>query len=205
MTTIYKLGEEVMKLYGQKMVGSKITRQESILAVSQAINKTVRDLIWKNKREEDNLTVPYVCLREYRLSITKDEQRNKWYATLPVRTLESIAYNMGIYQVAPADNIDETMIPTTVGFNSMLRGMDAYQLEGRLSYAPERDRIYIQGAEFEDDFELFVRVIPDATSLESDEEAPVPSDMELDVIQTALQLLGASIMSVPRDTQTDGI
>lgn len=194
-----------MKLYGQKIVGSKITRQESILAVSQAINKVVRDLIWQNKREEDNFTVPYVCLKEYRLGITKDDVRGKWYATLPIRTLESIAYNMGIYQVAPADNIDETMIPTTVGFNSMTRGLDMFQLEGRLSYSPERDRIYIQGADFPADFELFVRLIPDATSLESDDEAPIPSDKELDVIQLTLQLLGASIMSVQRDTQTDGI
>lgn len=204
MATMYRIGEQLMKLYGQKMVGSKITRQEALLVAGQAVNKALRDLIWRNKAEEENLTIPYACFREYRLPIDKDPLRNKWYATLPIRTLESLAYNQGIYHVAPADDIDELMVPVSVGFNPMFKNLDSYYLEGRLSYYPERDRIYIQGADFEDDFEVFVRLIPDATSLEADDQMPAPADMEVVILQTALQLLGVQAQST-EDVNTDGI
>jgi hypothetical protein len=203
MTTIYKLAEQVLKLYGQKVVGSKVTRQEAILAVGQSTNKIVRELIWRNK-SEDNYTIPYVCFREFRLGVKLDTVRNKWYATLPIRTLESVAYNQGIYHVAPIENIDDTMIPVSIGFNSMTRGLDAFNLENRLSYYPERDRIYIQGTEFNSSYEIFVRVIPDTTALEADEDIPCPSDLHYEIQQLALQLLGVQ-MSVPEDTQTDGL
>ena len=62
MATIYRIGEQVQKLYGQKVVGSKITRQEAILAASQATNKILRDLIYANKTQGIE-TIPYQCFR----------------------------------------------------------------------------------------------------------------------------------------------
>jgi hypothetical protein len=86
----------------------------------------------------------------------------------------------------------------------MFKGLDAFQLEGKLGYIPEKDRIYLQGAEFESDFEVFVRLIPDTTSLEPDDNIPAPVDMEVNIIQLALQIL-ATQMQVPRDNQNDGV
>lgn len=202
-STILKLGEQVQKLYGQKVVGSKITRQEAMLATGQATNKLLRDLIWRNKSQGIE-TIPYECFREYYLGISYDQRKRKWYAVLPIRTLESLHNNAGIYHVAPASDVDELMIPLDSGFNSMFRGLDSFGLEGKLGYIPERDRIYIQGADFEADYEVFVRLIPDATSLEPDDYSPAPADMEFDVIQLALQLLGVQMQS-PKDIQTDNI
>jgi len=203
MATIYRLGEQVQKLYGQKVVGGKISRQEAILAASQATNKILRDLIYANKSQGID-TIPYECFREYVLPIQKDIFRNKWYAKLPIRTLESLLNNMGIYHVAPASDIDELMVPLDAGFNSMFRGLDAFQLEGRLGYIPEKDRVYIQGADFDEEFKLFVRLIPDATSLSADDDMPAPADLEYEIIQLALQLLSIQIQ-VPRDNQNDGV
>lgn len=203
MATIYRLGEQVQKLYGQKVVGSKISRQEAILAASQAINKVLRDLIYANKSQGID-TIPYECFREYVLPIQKDSIRNKWYAKLPIRTLESLLNNMGIYHVAPSTDIDDLMVPLDAGFNSMFRGLDAFQLEGKLGYTPEKDRIYLQGADFESDFKVFVRLIPDATSLSADDDMPAPADLEYEIIQLALQLLSIQFQ-VPRDNQNDGV
>tara|TARA_R110000803_G_scaffold44486_4_gene94151 strand:+ start:4643 stop:5260 length:618 start_codon:yes stop_codon:yes gene_type:complete len=197
MATLYKIGENIIKTFGQKVVGGKITRQEAILAGAQASNKLVRDLIWRNK-SDGNETIPYYCFREYRLGIVKDTLRNRWYAKLPIRTLESLYNNRGVYHVAPADDIDDLLVPLDSGFNSMFKGLDAFQLEGKLGYTPERDRIYIQGAEFNEDFELFVRLIPDATSLEPHDELPAPPELEYDIIMLALQNLGVT-MQLPRD------
>ena len=86
----------------------------------------------------------------------------------------------------------------------MFKGLDSFQLEGKLGYIPEKDRIYIQGAEFEPDFEIFVRLIPDTTSLEPDDNIPAPVDMEMNIIQLALQIL-ATQMQIPRDNQNDGV
>lgn len=203
MATIYRIGEQIQKLYGQKVVGSKISRQEAILAASQATNKVLRDLIYTNKAQGID-TIPYECFREYVLPIQKDALRNKWYAKLPIRTLESLLNNMGIYHVASTTDIDDLFVPLDAGFNSMFKGLDAFQLEGKLGYIPEKDRIYLQGAEFEADFEVFVRLIPDATSLEPDDNIPAPVDMEVNIIQLALQIL-ATQMQVPRDNQNDGV
>lgn len=203
MATLYRIGENVLKTFGQNVVGGKITRQEAILAAAQASNKLVRDLIWRNKAE-GNETIPYYCFKEYRLAVQLDNLRNRWYATLPVRTLESLYNNRGVYHVAPADDIDDTFIPLDAGFNSMFRGLDAFQLEGRLGYIPERDRIYIQGADFDEDYEIFVRLIPDATGLEPDDELPAPPELENDIIMLALQNLGVT-MQVPRDVQTNNL
>lgn len=203
MASVYRLGEQIQKIFGQKVVGSKITRQEAMLAASQAANKLARDLIWRNKAEGIE-TIPYSYLKEYRLGIQKDTIRGTWYATLPVRTLESVANNRGIYHVAPASDIDEAMVPTDAGFGHMFRGMESYQLEGKLYYTPERDRIYIKGAEFEADYEIFVRLIPDATMLDADDELPLPPEAETDAILMALQILGVQMQS-PKDVTTDNI
>ena len=111
---------------------------------------------------------------------------------------------MGIYHVASTTDIDDLFVPLDAGFNSMFKGLDAFQLEGKLGYIPEKDRIYLQGAEFEADFEVFVRLIPDATSLEPDDNIPAPVGMEVNIIQLALQIL-ATQMQVPRDNQNDGV
>lgn len=203
MATIYRLGEQLQKLYGQKVVGSKISRQEAILAASQATNKVLRDLIYANKSQGVE-TIPYECFREYVLPVKLDNLRNKWYATLPIRTLESLFNNMGIYHVAPAADIDDLMVPLDSGFNSMFRGLDAFYLEGKLGYIPQKDRIYLQGGDFNEDFEVYVRLIPDATSLQPDDQVPAPADLEIDIIQLALQLLSVQIQ-IPRDNQNDGI
>ena len=203
MATIYKLGEQVQKLYGQKVVGSKISRQEAILATSQATNKVLRDLIYSNKSQGIE-TIPYQCFREYVLPVQLDTLRNKYYAVLPIRTLESLLNNMGIYHVAPATNIDELIVPLDSGFNSMFKGLDAFYLEGKLGYIPQKDRIYLQGGEFDSSYEVYVRLIPDATSLDPDDEVPAPADLEINIIQLALQTLSVQ-MQVPRDNQNDNV
>lgn len=201
MATIYRAGEQVVKAYGQFVVNGKISRQEAILAAAQASNKVLRDLIWRNKSEGVE-TIPYFCFKEYILGVEYDDIKKRWYATLPVRTLESLNNNRGIYHVAPKDDVYETMVPLDRGFNSMFKGLDSFQLEGRLGYIPERDRVYIQGAEFDETYEILVRVIPDATSLDVDEELPLSPELEIDMLQIALQILGVQMQS-PQQTQND--
>ena len=192
--TIYRLGEDIVKSYAQRVQGGKITIQEAMLKGAQASNKYIRDLIWRNISMGE-YTVPYGCLFEYTVGVEKDTTKGKWFATLPIRTLESLHNNMGIYYVAAATDIYTPIIPLATNFNALYRGLDAFGLETQLGYTPERDRIYIQGVDVDENFKVFMRLIPDSTTLNPDDPMPIPPDCEYEVIQMALQLLAPQIQT----------
>jgi len=64
MATKYRMGEEVVKLFNQTVLGGNITVQEAMLVASQAANKYIREYIFSNKSAGEQ-TVPYSCLKEY--------------------------------------------------------------------------------------------------------------------------------------------
>jgi len=200
---MFRLGEQVQRAVGQKAVNSKISRQEAMLLAGQACNKVLRDLIWRNKTEGIE-TVPYACFKEYTLGVEYDSLKDSWYAALPIRTLESLYNNRGIYHVAPADNPNEMMIPLDRGFLFMFKDLDSFGLEDNLGYIPERDRIYLHGATFDAEYEVFIRVVPDATSLAPDDAIPLPPELTLDALKLAIEIATAQI-SLPEDIQNNNL
>jgi hypothetical protein len=201
MATLYRIGEDVVKSYSQRVQGGKITIQEGILKAAQAANKYVRDLIWRNHSMGDE-GVPYSCLVSYTVGVSYDDMKKKWYAKLPIRTLDNLQNNMGIYYVAPADCQDQPIIPLPPNFGGLWQGLGAYSIENKIGYIAERDRVYIQGTSVNEDYKLYIQVIPDNTALDPDEEVALPPDCEYEVIQMALQLL-APQMQTPTNPNTN--
>lgn len=200
MSKKYRIGEEVVKLFGQTVSGGKISIQEGMLYASQAANKYIRDLIFSNKKLGVE-TPPYSVLSDYEVEVLKDTVKNKFYAPLPVRALETLLNNMGVFQVTSCDE-GELFVPLNKGFIGMFRGLDSYGLEGMLGYIPERDKLWMYGEDFEEGFKVNITLIPDCTSLEADEEIPLPTDAEYDVILMALQLAQVQ-MQTPQNLETD--
>ena len=196
MATKYRMGEEVVKLFNQTVLGGNITVQEAMLVASQAANKYIREYIFSNKSTGEQ-TVPYSCLKEYIEPVVTDGY-GKFYANLPVRTLEGLPNNGGIFQVSPANDESELIAPLNTGFFGMFKGLDSYQLEGRIGYIPKLDKIYLYGVDtIADGYSLKIVVVPDSTALDAADEMPLPADCEYDVIAMAVQMAQTKMASPP--------
>ena len=196
MATKYRMGEEVVKLFNQTVLGGNITVQEAMLVASQAANKYIREYIFANKSAGEQ-TVPYSCLKEYIEPVLTDGN-GKFYASLPVRTLEGLPNNGGIFQVSPANDESELIAPLNTGFFGMFKGLDSYQLEGRIGYIPKLDKIYLYGVDtITDGYSLKIVVVPDSTALDAADEMPLPTDCEYDVITMAVQMAQTKMASQP--------
>ncbi len=196
MATKYRMGEEVVKLFNQTVLGGNITVQEAMLVASQAANKYIREYIFSNKSAGEQ-TVPYSCLKEYIEPVVTDGY-GKFYANLPVRTLEGLPNNGGIFQVSPANDESELIAPLNTGFFGMFKGLDSYQLEGRIGYIPKLDKIYLYGVDtIADGYSLKIVVVPDSTALDAADEMPLPTDCEYDVITMAVQMAQTKMASPP--------
>lgn len=201
MATKYRLAENLLKVMNQSLKDSKVTMQEAMLYTSQAANKYIRDLIWANNSIGETI-VPYGVLRDYDVETKKDSDRNLLYANLPVRSLETLHNNMGIFQVVPCNDFTAPIIPVPKGWMGLYAGRESYSLEGQLAYMPERDKIYIIGADVNEHMKLTITIIPDSTGLAPEDELPLPPEAEGDVIQLALQQLQITIQT-PQDLTND--
>lgn len=199
MATKYRLGENLLKVFSQSVKDSKITLQESMLYVSQATNKYIRDLVWANKSIGE-LTVPYSVLVDYDVT-AKEDNKGRLIAPLPIRTLETLHNNMGVFQVIPCGEFGNSLIPVNKGWMSLYAGRASYNLEGQLAYLPERDRLFIIGADTKE-LELTVTLIPDSTGLNPEDELPLPPDAEQEVIALAMQMYQTTIQ-LPQDVVND--
>ena len=180
--TKYRLGEQLLKLYGQTVTGGKVTITQAMLAVSQAANKYIRDTIYRLKSEGEEI-VPYTFIRVYESQTEK--KGNSIIAKLPIRTLDTLYNNFGIFQVTVCE---EPIIPLTQGFKVMYRGLESYGLEGMSGYIPRRDEIEFVGSITEGE-KVELSLIPDCTMMQPDENIPLASDGEVEVLSIALQLL----------------
>lgn len=181
-------GEELVKLFNRRYTEGSINRKEAMLYASQATNMVIRNYIWKQLAEDDR-TVPYYFLKEYTNTAIFDPNRLEWYVEIPIRTLDMLGHDRGIYHVFPEYQEEELMVPTTPGYLGMYSGLAADGLEGRLSYRPIRNRLYINKTDVGDDFNITMRLIPDSESLGQDEELPLPPDGEAEMLQIAMNLL----------------
>lgn len=201
MATKYRMGEALLKLLSQNLQDSKVTMQEAMLFTSQAANKYIREMIWQNKAMGET-TIPYYALKDYEIDTQLDESRDMLYAKLPIRTLDNVYQNMGIFQVVPCNDYSQAMIPLNKGFLAMYRNMPSYGIEGNLGFIPERDRIYIYGADPTENIKIVATLIPDCTALNPDEEMPLPTDAETDVLNLAISQLQITLQ-IPQDMVTN--
>lgn len=196
-----KSGQELIRLLNRRFTEGSITQQEAQLYVGQAANKYIRDYLWALQKQGEYV-IPASFLREYTEEAKLDSNREEWYVDLPVRTLDSIGYNRGVYHVYKQYNEDDLFVPTNTGFLGMFSGLDSFELEGRLSYRQIGNRIYINGTNVGTGYMLSMNLLVDNNELAPDEELTLPPDAEEEVMHLALQLVKIK-MGLPPDLIVD--
>lgn len=199
----YKAAEELVKLYNKRYSEGGMGIQESALYVGQAANAYIRNFIWSLQKSSD-FVVPFFFLKEYTETVIKDSIRDEWYVKLPIRVFDMLGENKGIYHVYPKGYEENLMIPTPTGFLGMYNGLEAKELESTLSYRPLRDRLYINGTDVGQDYEVTMNLIPDCAALAMDEELPLPPDGEYEVMEMAMNLIKIK-MGMPADTSINNL
>lgn len=202
MSSKFKLAEQCIKRLngGEYTTDSKITLRQASLAVAQARNKMVRDMIWQN-RSIGERNVPVDIISEYQQTSQKDANGNI-YVTLPIRTLSTIQDDFSIFQVYATNDPNNHLVPTRQGSTNMYRGLGVDMMEGRAYFIAQKDRLVIKNVDFVADYTL--KLIADATAFSDRDDICLPADMEAEVVDMATQFLMSTVQT-PQDNTNDNV
>lgn len=192
--TIGKLGERVQRIVngGSTKPELKIHKRDAILAVAQARDEAITNLMYEKKAMDEH-TFPYDILSTLETTVENGE------AVLPKRGLSILKHNSGIYRISTQDGLQE-LIPTTIGFNTLFKGLQGKLLGGNPSYQPIGKKIQVSG--IADGCKLRIEMVVAGEEFEEDEFLPIPSDLQNRVVQIAVQTLSI-MMQAQEDLVTD--
>ena len=187
--TASKLGERVQRVVngGSTKPELKIHKRDAILAVLQARDEAIVNLMYEKKAMGEH-SFPYDIIS------TLDTTVQGGSAPLPKRGLSVLKHNSGIYRVTTVcDNLtDEVeLIPTTIGFNTLFKGLQGKLLGGHPSYQPIGDKIQVQGVS--DGSKLKIEMVVAGEEFTEDEFLAIPPSLENKVFQIAVQTLTVMI------------
>jgi hypothetical protein len=172
----------------------KVKIQDAMLAAGQARDSYLMQLFSANN-DQGNFTFPFDVLSTFELTVQDGK------VVLPRRVLSILKHNSGIYRVATSDcEEQQELIPTRRGSNTLYSGQLSRNLEGRPSYYPLRDTLYVQGVG--DGCKLEIDAVISGEEFTADEFFALPPEAENDVINMAIQRL-AMMMQSPEDMLTD--
>jgi len=129
-----------------------------------------------------------------------DAARNEKYSILPKRLI-SLPDNRGLRQVSPMQGQDHAFVKLPNGSNDTFSDLEAFNLDGRTGYYPERDKIYYRNLS-DDITEVLVKMIASVDGLGVDEPLPIPAEYEADLFTTVKQMLEEE-KATTQDKHTD--
>jgi hypothetical protein len=174
----------------------KVHIKDAMLAVAQARDELVTNLIYERKANDDH-SIPWDVLSTLEVTLENGE------AVLPKRGLSILKYNEGIYRVYTADKNPkdaEEVIPTPIGFNTLYKGLDGIILGGRPRYQPIGGKIQVQGVE--DGCKLKIDMIVAGEEFDEDEMFAIPADLQNKTVNLAVQTL-IVMLNAQHDIVTD--
>lgn len=196
-----RFGEQLIKLLnaGHYVTESKITLPQAMYFVSQARDKMVRDSILAKRADAyESSDVFGSFITDFQAKTLKMPNGRKGvYIPLKYRPLD-ILNNEGIFEVFFTEDEgdpDNQLLPLPAAFNSLYGNVG--DMEGRMGYIPEKNRLVIVGCE-DEELEITVKLIASAVDMDSYDMFPIPGDMEYDVLRLALELAG-----VPKQVSQD--
>lgn len=173
--------------------GGKITadfrpsEQEMILFARQAFSTLVRLSFFENKKEGDSFVDGGFIYTFDDVEVSKDLNKDLYYSELPSSTIV-LPQEIGIYQICPMKNQGDFYIPLRNGFNALMQGLDVGQLEGRFGYYVEGKRIYYTFKPVDAPESVMMKLVVALDQLTGDDMIFMPKDMELMIVQQAVQL-----------------
>lgn len=134
----------------------------------------------------------------YVLPVQKDTTRDLKYVKV-VDGLISVEGNNGVVSISKTQGTECAFVLVKAGQESIYSNLEAECAGGSVLYWQENNIVYFSKLGFEVE-EVLVRAIPSLDSIEFDEQVPIPTDLELDMIQGIVAL----IVPKAEDKQNNG-
>ena len=177
--------------------------QELILCVKQAFSQLVKLSFYENKKEGESFVDGGFIYSFEDVEVTKDVNKNMFYSTLPSSTIV-LPQEIGVYQISPMQDQGNFFVPLRNGDYALMQGLDVSSLEGRYGYFLEGKRVYYTFTPAEKIDTVLMKLVVAIDNIGDDELIVIPNDMQLALVQQAVQLYTAQ-KQMPKDISNDNI
>jgi hypothetical protein len=181
-----KIGDRVLRILnaGKDTVENRVTDRDAMLAVAQARDESIWELL-SQKKSIGELDTPFDILSEKEVNATDEGNYHK--AVLPTRPM-ALKDGRGIFLVTLKADPTTEIYPTTVSHNTMYSGQPALQMEGDMYYTPFEQELRIYGLETTN-CPLIVQYVQVGEEFGNDEFFAIPPELQETVVKKAVQIL----------------
>lgn len=193
MATKYSLAEQALRIIsgGPISKDSDTSIREVMLLIGQARDYLIRTEIFQLMIAGAGVDIPGEYISEYEgIKVSYDKTKKIFYSDLPA-TYIVLPRDRGVYQVYRAEELHNPFVPVPTQFSGLYSGLGGSQLEGRDSYYVKKNRIYYPGMQKASaPNSISIELIVASSEIDDEDELfPIPADKEMQVIQSAIQLL----------------
>jgi hypothetical protein len=201
MITRRGLAEQLISvLYPNTTSDKKLHLQEAELAISQARDAYIRNLILQNK-VETNIVNGNLLSSYDNVSIAYNEARCEYYCYLPVRVI-SLPNDLGLYRVMLCGDNKKDIVITSSGFNSMYKNSLAKNSGGDLTgFIIQNKFVFNQPM---DGQKVSFDLVAMSEDIGSNEYFPLGGEGQMEVLAMALEIYKIQ-KGIPEDIKSDGI
>ena len=190
MTTKKRIAEQVLRRHKGGHVGAEveIDERELYIFIGQLINEKLRTRRF-DKLAEDDRFPENLMLAVYE-SVPVVQYRDRAATDLPTFPV-SLPRDMGVWRVAPENNMDALMVPMSSSQYAMVKGRVAGLFEGRFGYELiGRKIVFTKDITADGIDNVYLElVVVDVDSLSDVDPLPITPDMEAEIIIALLTIL----------------
>lgn len=184
-----KLGERVLRIInaGKNVVENKVTIQDAMLAVAQARDQAVLEVMSARKAAGEH-DVPFDFLTEKTVEAKPKGQVHVTH--LPTRGLSLLSHNSGIFAVFPEGDPSNEIFPVTNSHERLYSRQPALNMEGAMFYVPFHQRLTIYNLNSSETCPIIVQYFQAGEDFKDDEFFCIAPEMQDSVVRKALELMG---------------
>ncbi len=201
ITTKRQLAEQVLRRIsgGDVSDGSEYDIREIIRFIEQAVNALVKSNFYASLKVGETSIGPQYISTFRSLPVEFDTELDLAYLNIPCTYLD-LPDDRGVYHISPMKEQHNAFVPVRNGSATLFSHSEANNLEGRIGYWLEQNRVYFNQNIAADgcDKVLLKLVVASPENCGDDDLYPIGSDLELPVIQKVLEIMGIT-------TETDDV
>ena len=186
-------------LGGTPTPDAEVRDEDLLVYVDQAFGKMIRNSFFENMQEGVR-QVNGAFLYSYEEEVKED--CGKFTVKIP-STYVNLPMGVGLYQVAPAGDPFNTIVPVDYGMMGMMRGLLVGRMEGRVYYDVRNTTMTLynmkQGLEIP---KVIITLAGGIQPEEIDPEVEMPLDMQGDLVALTVELYMTQ-QQMPHDTLND--
>ena len=195
-TTKNKISEQILRRLsgGDVSDDTEFDKREIILLVEQALAELVKEQYIKTLIVAETSVDPKYISVFKNVAIKKDTDLNLTFSESPHPYMD-LHMDKGIHMVSMMKNQSDPFIPQRNGNVALYDKSPAKDMEGRIGYWPEANRIYYSRdlIKIGCDKVLIKLIVPSPSELGDDDPYPIGPDMELPIIQRVLTIMGVAV------------